>query len=484
MRDHGEKHLEWDEIQTEADCHKRDMLVIRAELKKAVAADRHKIVVLDDDPTGIQTVHGISVYTDWKMESIRAGFCEEGKMFFILTNSRSMTAEETRKIHHEIAERIMHVAEETKKKYLIVSRGDSTLRGHFPLETQLIREDIRSREGKDLDGEILCPYFREGGRFTLNDIHYVRCGRELIPAGETEFAQDETFGYHASNLREYVEEKTCGRIKAEQCLSIPLELLQAGETEETEKILLKCRDFQKVIVNAVSDDDLRVFCVALYHAMEKGKRFLFRCAASLVKIMADISDCPLLGHEDLFPGEDGTKPGIILVGSHTEKTTRQLEKLREMPGVEFLEMNSDLVLQPGELEKETEKILALEEEFLRQRKTVCIYTRRTVLKCQDDTPEKALKRSVKISLALQDCAGKLCQRPAFVIAKGGITSSDVGVRALRVKKAEAAGQIQPGIPVWKTGPESLFPGMPYVIFPGNVGEDDTLKKTVEILIGR
>ena len=43
------------------------------------------------------------------------------------------------------------------------------------------------------------------------------------------------------------------------------------------------------------------------------------------------------------------------------------------------------------------------------------------------------------------------------------------------------GQIQPGIPVWKLGPESRFPGLPYIIFPGNVGSDDTLKKVVKIL---
>ena len=57
----------------------------------------------------------------------------------------------------------------------------------------------------------------------------------------------------------------------------------------------------------------------------------------------------------------------------------------------------------------------------------------------------------------------------------------MAVKALAIKKAAVMGQIQPGIPVWMTGSESKFPGMPYVIFPGNVGGEDTLKKVVETL---
>ena len=72
-------------------------------------------------------------------------------------------------------------------------------------------------------------------------------------------------------------------------------------------------------------------------------------------------------------------------------------------------------------------------------------------------------------------------KPAYIIAKGGITSSDVGTKALKVKKALVMGQIQKGIPVWLTGEESKFPGMPYIIFPGNVGDKDTLRLIVEEL---
>ena len=45
-------------------------------LKDELADLNKKIIVLDDDPTGVQTVHSISVYTDWSVESIEKGFAE------------------------------------------------------------------------------------------------------------------------------------------------------------------------------------------------------------------------------------------------------------------------------------------------------------------------------------------------------------------------------------------------------------------------
>ncbi|SFR87702.1 four-carbon acid sugar kinase family protein [Anaeromicropila populeti] len=456
-------------------------VVVDTALAEEVKKSKKKIIVLDDDPTGVQTIHDISVYTDWSKESIRKGFMEKSKMFFILTNSRGFTVEQTTKAHIEIAETIDETAGEFQQEYMIVSRGDSTLRGHYPLETQLIRDVIAQRKGWGVDGEILCPYFKEGGRFTAGNVHYVKYGEELVPAGQTEFAKDETFGYHSNNLCEYVEEKTGGEYKVEDCICISLESLRAMDFDGIEKQLLEVRDFKKIIVNAIDNYDVKVFCTALYRAMAKGRHFMIRCAAALVKAIADISDKPLLCREEMVTIRNQAG-GVIVVGSHTKKTTSQLEELKKLDKIEFIEMNSDLVLEPGELEKEVERILVREEELISQGKSVCIFTKRALLTVEEDTPEEALLRSVRISDAVQSCVGRLKVTPAFVVAKGGITSSDVGTKALKVRCAKVLGQVQPGIPVWQTGEESLFPGTPYVIFPGNVGEVDTLRKVVETLL--
>ena len=218
--------------------------------------------------------------------------------------------------------------------------------------------------------------------------------------------------------------------------------------------------------------------------MAQGKTFLFRTAAGLVKVLGGVSDIPLLSREDMVTTETQSG-GVVVVGSHTQKTTAQLEELLQLDCTVPVAFNSDLVLQGDDaLYAEVDRCVALEEEVVRAGKVAVCFTRRELLEVPNDTKESALLRSVKISDGVQRLVGQLGVAPAFVIAKGGITSSDVGTKALGVKRANVLGQIQPGIPVWQTGAESRFPGMPYVIFPGNTGDETTLRRAVEILTAK
>lgn len=462
---------------------KIDEAYIDGLLKKEIEANNKKIVVLDDDPTGVQTVHDISVYTNWDKDSIRQGFEEENNLFYVLTNSRGFTEEQTTKAHHEIAEVVDEVARETGKEYIFISRSDSTLRGHYPLETQLLKADYEKNTGKTIDGEIMCPFFKEGGRFTLDNVHYVKYGEELVPANETEFAKDKTFGYTAYTMPEYIEEKTKGEYKAADVTCISLEDIHNMDIDKIEAQLMEVTGFNKVIVNAVDYADVKVFCTALYRAMAKGKVFMFRTAAAIVKVMGAVTDQPLLTREQMVVKET-TNGGIVVVGSHTEKTTKQVECLKELKDIEFIELDATLVKDDDAFEAEVSRCLAREEECIRAGKTVCCYTTRALITADTGDKEDELRLSVKISDAVQSLVGRLSITPSFVIAKGGITSSDVGTKALEVKKANVLGQIKPGIPVWQTGEESKFPLTPYVIFPGNVGEISTLKEAVEVLMNK
>lgn len=450
-------------------------------LAEEIAGNHKKIVVLDDDPTGVQTVHDISVYTNWTKDSIEKGFAEENKLFYILTNSRGFTSTETEKAHREIASVVDQVSKETGKEYIFISRSDSTLRGHYPLETVLLKEEYEKNTGKKIDGEILCPFFKEGGRYTIDDVHYVKYGDELVPAAETEFAKDKTFGYTASNMKDYVEEKTKGEYKAENVTAISLQDIHAMNIDKIEAQLMAVEDFNKIIVNAIDYIDIKVFCIALFRAMAKGKVFMFRTAAAIVKVMGGVSDQPLLTRKQMVVKET-ENGGIIVVGSHTDKTTKQVEMLKENKQIEFVELNATLVKEEEAFEKEVERCLALEEKFIGEGKTVCVYTTRALITADTGDKEDDLRLAVKISDAVQSLVGRLTIVPSFVIAKGGITSSDVGTKALAVQKANVLGQIKPGIPVWQTGEESKFPLTPYVIFPGNVGEISTLKEAAEILM--
>ena len=457
-----------------------DEAAVDAALAAEIAKNPDKLVVLDDDPTGVQTVHDISVYTDWTPASVRAGFDESNKVFYILTNSRGMTPEQTAAVHREIGSTVAQVARQTGRPYLILSRSDSTLRGHFPLETKVLRQSMEDA-GFSIDGEILCPFFKEGGRYTIGNIHYVQQGGELIPAAETEFAKDKSFGYTRSAIPEYIEEKTGGEFKASEVVCIPLEELRAADYDRVAARLMGVTGFNKVCVNAIDYVDVKVFAVALYRAMAKGKRFMFRTAAGLVKVMGGVSDRPLLTRAEMVTRPTGLG-GVVVVGSHTQKTTDQLNELLKLENVTAVEFDSDLVLRGDDaLAAEVDRCVALEEQILRAGRTAVVYTRRALLTVEGDDAESALVRSVKISDGVKDLVARLGVTPTFVVAKGGITSSDIGIKALRVKRANVLGQIQPGIPVWQTGPESRFPGTPYVIFPGNTGGVETLRIAVEIL---
>ena len=305
-----------------------------------IKESRKKIIVFDDDPTGVQTVHDISVYTDWSEESIYSGFNEENRLFYILTNSRGFTVEQTTKCHTEIIERVNKISQETGKEYMIISRGDSTLRGHYPLETELLRKGFEADGKKHIDGEIICPFFKEGGRFTIDNVHYVKTGDELVPAGQTEFAKDKTFGYASSNLCEYIEEKTQGKYKAQDVTIISLDELRNVKIDEITEKLLKVNNFGKIVVNAIDYCDLKVFAIALYKAMKQGKNYMFRVAAAIVKVVGGISDKPLLTRKDMVIKET-SNGGIVVVGSHTQKTTSQVEELKKLKDLIFIEFNSE-----------------------------------------------------------------------------------------------------------------------------------------------
>ncbi|MDF2891868.1 MAG: hypothetical protein K0R80_2235 [Clostridia bacterium] len=458
-----------------------DVKKIDRDLEQALAGLNRKIVVLDDDPTGVQTVHDVSVYTSWDMEAITSGFNEDNSIFFILTNSRGFTKEETVKVHAEIARTLTEVSKNTGKDYILISRSDSTMRGYYPVETATLKGGIERYSGKRFDGEIIFPFFKEGGRFTIGNVHYVKEGDFLTPAGQTEFAKDKSFGYKSSHIGEYVEEKTAGQFMKEDCTYISLEDIRNENIQQITAQLMAVRNFNKVIVNAIDYVDVKVFALAYINAVKKNKEFIFRSAAAVTKVLGGVCDIPLLSKEKLIE-KDNKNGGVILIGSHVNKTTQQFEALKgcKKP-LEFIEFNQHLVLEENGLQNEVIRVIAEAERHIKSGRNVVVFTRRERFDLETENRDKQLMVSVQISDAVTSVIGKLSIRPNFIIAKGGITSSDVGTKALKVKKALVMGQIKPGIPVWMTGMESKFPQMPYIIFPGNVGEIDTLKEIVDLL---
>ena len=442
-------------------------------IREQVGATRRKVAVLDDDPTGTQTVHNTPVLTDWSVEALQAELLSELPAFYILTNSRSLTLSAAQALNAEIGRNLIEAGKRVSRDFVVVSRSDSTLRGHFPGEVEALAHGL----GKDFNGWIIIPFFLEGGRYTIGDTHYVEEGEWLIPAAETEFARDSVFGYRSSNLRDWVEEKTGGRISSEDVLSISVEdLRMEGPPGITER-LSSLRRSKICVVNAAGYRDVEVFVKGLLDTEAQGRRFLYRSAASFVRVRAGISPRPLLSSADLdLPNQGG---GLTLVGSYVPKTTRQLQKLLALPHMEGIEMDVEELLNGDRSSAEIDRVLRTAESLLQSEKDVVIYTSRRLMTAGH--AEGDLSIGSRVSDALITTLQRISAKLRYLIAKGGITASDVATKGLNVRRALVLGQILPGVPVWRLGTESRHAGIPYVVFPGNVGGDEALAETVQAL---
>ncbi|KAF4362527.1 hypothetical protein F8388_011354, partial [Cannabis sativa] len=450
------------------------------------------LVVLDDDPTGTQTVHDIEVLTEWTVNSLTEQFKKAPKCFFILTNSRALSPEKATELIKDICQNLQAAADSVKNAdYTVVLRGDSTLRGHFPEASNFYMEaDAASSVLGEMDAWIICPFFLQGGRYTIGDIHYVADSDKLVPAGDTEFAKDASFGYKSSNLREWVEEKTGGRVPASSVASISIQLLRKGGPEAVCERLCSLEKGSTCIVNAASDRDVAVFAAGMIKATSrhffnmqaemKGKRYLCRTAASFVS-----SRVGIVLKAPILPKDIGINKqrngGLIVVGSYVPKTTKQVEELKLQCDQSLRSIEVSVAkLAMGSTEERAEEIIRAAEmadAYLRCRKDTLIMTSRELI--TGKTSSESLEINFKVSSALVEIVRKITIKPRYILAKGGITSSDIATKALEVKCAKIVGQAMAGVPLWQLGPESRHPGVPYIVFPGNVGDSNAVAELVK-----
>ena len=440
------------------------------EIRAQVEASKRTVVVLDDDPTGTQTVHNIPVLTEWSVELLKTELENDSPTFYLLTNSRALPLTGAKALNAKIGRNLKQAGLLANRDFVVVSRSDSTLRGHFPDEVEALAEVL----GQTFDGWIVLPYFLEGGCYTVNDIHYVAEGEWLTPAGHTEFASDKAFGYQSSNLREWVAEKTDGRVPATDVASISIDDIRRGGPEQVTKKLTDLPTGSICVVNAVTYRDLEVFILGLLAAEAEGRRFLYRTAASFVRVRAGLAPRPILTGTDLnLPKAGG---GLIVVGSYVPKSTRQVKELLALPELVAIEISVEALLDKNCRQSEIDRASKQANEALHRNLAVMIYTDRKLI--SSNNAEISLAIGQQVSDGLVAIVRSITARPRYLLAKGGITSSDIATKGLKIKRAMVSGQILPGVPVWQAGHESRWPRLTYVVFPGNVGSATALAEVV------
>ena len=434
-----------------------------------------KIIVLDDDPTGSQTVHGCLLLTRWDAATLREGLRDAAPLFFVLTNTRGMSAAQAADITREVCVKLKQALAELEKagqhlNPLLVSRSDSTLRGHYPVETDVIAAELGP-----FDAHFLVPAFFEGGRITRDSVHYLMVDGRPVPVHETEFARDSVFGYRHSYLPDYVEEKTAGRIKAGRVERFLLSDVRGDSAARLQAL----HDNACCVVDGETQQDLDHFAAQLLAAAAQGKRFLFRSGASLLTALAKLppQPVPAAAMRDYVRGG---RAGAVIVGSHVQKTTLQLQQLLKMPRVAALEVDVAAIdTQRAALLQDVE---AHAQEAHRQGLTPVIFTSRSEKTFA--TQAERLAFGERVSAFLMDVVRNLPETLGFLISKGGITSNDVLSSGLALRTSRVLGQILAGCSVVRCPREHpRYPDLPVVIFPGNVGDENALATVYARLAG-
>jgi len=455
------------------------------------------LVVLDDDPTGTQSVSDLAVLTRWEVADFTWAFThirenQTKPAVYVLTNTRSLDPAEAATRNEEIVRNALAAAA-GNVKLGFVSRSDSTLRGHYPLEPDVIAATVAAETGETTDGVVIVPAFPDAGRVTIGGVHYMRgAGEEagkLTPVAETEFAKDASFGFANSEMAKYVEEKSQGRFPASDVIVLDLNIIRAGASAQDPAISAKAiadalepaTNSTPIVADIVTENDLRALALGLEEAERRGKKLLYRVGPPFVRGRIGQEIRTALTSEEAYAGNTpSTAGGLIVVGSHVGVTTRQLSALTAAhSSARIVEIDVEKLLVP-QAEGYIATVVSDVVDALHQG-DVIVHTSRLLIKTDDAAASLKIARTV--SAAVVNVVNWTLKTfpPRFVIAKGGITSSDVAAHGLEIRHAIVRGPMLPGIvSLWEPvdGPAK---GIPYIVFAGNVGDDQSLAQVTRKL---
>jgi uncharacterized protein YgbK (DUF1537 family) len=440
-------------------------------------------VIMDDDPTGSQAVHDLPVVLVPDADVVASALREGSPSVFVLTNTRSLPEAEavalTSRLTTSIREKMGNPA-----GLRFVSRSDSTLRGHIVAEVEVLKKD-RQNSGYDPYAAILmAPAYFEAGRVTAGGIQWARVDGQLVPVAETEFARDATFGYAVSDIGELIRQRSAPAAATVGLVS--LTDIRSGGVGRVVDILCSTSGGQWLVIDALDYSDYEVVALAVMEAESKGFAFAYRTGPSFIRALLGVEQKGPLTRYEIY-GTTGAATvetkGLIVIGSHTNLTNRQLARVLETGSVTHVEMPVALMSE-GDWESIVETTSRAVAGAITQRHVV-LSTSRHLITGSDRDESLAIAR--RVSRALSEIVRRvvLGSPPRWIIAKGGITSHDLAATALGIRRAWLLGQIFPGqVSVFR--PEDAVTaceGIPFVVFPGNVGDQDSLAHSIAVLDG-
>jgi uncharacterized protein YgbK (DUF1537 family) len=337
---------------------------------------------------------------------------------------------------------------------MVVSRGDSTLRGHFPLEVEVLHEELGP-----FDATFLAPAFLPGGRTTVDGVHLL----DGQPVHTTAFARDRLFGYSTSHLPAWVEQKSGGRIPAS---AVPR--LTGAELDAVSALEHRLQVLPRGCVVAVDGqriEQLQALGTAIHGLSRQGRRFTAQCAASLINGLVPLPPQPLSAQKLAAlrrrDAQGQPLPGLVLVGSHVPLADVQLERLLQEPACAGLELPVARLAALGETEWLQAEWLEQLQERLQTGATPVLYTSRGELSLGSEAERRRL--GLALAALMARLVGALAPQLGYVISKGGITSHTLLGQGLHCDQVELQGQVMPGLSL------VLASDLPVITYPGNLG---------------
>lgn len=425
------------------------------------SASRAPLVVLDDDPTGVQTLAGIRVLLAWDPGRLRAAL-DGRRSVHLITNTRALSADRVRALVAEAARTSLAGAPDAS----VVLRGDSTLRGHLLEEYLGVRDVVAPASWPAL---LLVPALPSAGRVTVGGIHFHDAQGKRTPLHETEYARDGGFAYSSARLLEWADERSSGFFRASEGRELRLDVLRSGGAGVVVEALLELAAAGRPAVlapDAETLDDLHLVADGYWQAVALGATVIVRCAPTFAGVLAGTTA------NEPVPAP-ATREGVLVVcGSYVPLATRQLARLVGNHPASLVE--ADVEALAGD--DPSHEIARLAADVSRR----LVEDRFAVLATPRERPPEArnLDAGGRIAEGLAGVVATVQPPPRVIVVKGGITSAVTLRKGLGAVEAEVVGPVESGVSRW-LAQRPYGTQFDYLVVPGNVGDDCLLVRLVD-----
>lgn len=439
-----------------------------------------QLVVIDDHSTGSQSMADVPILTAWSADLIEWALATDAPAIFIVTNARSLGPSAAENRYWEVMAAVIDVAASMKRSVAFAVRSDSGLRSHYPLDSDVMVNAIESSSRSHIDGVITIAAFPEAGRITVDGVHYASEAGTVTPIAETRFAREPGFAYTTSDLRHWIVEKTRGRYQLSDIVYVGLATIRSSPDAVAAQ-LMNVRGGQPVVMDAVTEDDLRAISIGVLRAMAVGKTFLYRVTAPFVRAIVGqpIHDALTVTDINSRRGAATGLHGLIVVGNPVPFTRRQVRELTQRRPIRTLALSVPALL-------DTRRDAHLEDVVTRAVEGLAISSvvvQLTDLVTGNDT-EGDSTVDPRIASAINEVVFQISKREhlAFVVARGGSIVPAVA-QGLAVRRAMVRGPLLPGIVSWWEPVSGRIKGVPFAVYAGGVGDDAGLADVVDKLSG-